>query len=92
MVCSLLLLGSSYGLFFIPEVGGDMFLRNIEVSSNYITSQPGRPCSSLVLLNAAAIYSRLSQMGGTFETSNSHLWLQYPQTSTPLIHFYTLYR
>jgi hypothetical protein len=80
------------GLFFSPEDGGDMFLRNTEVSFNYITSQPARPYFSLVLLNAAAIYCQWSQMGGTFETSNSHLWLRTPQLTTPLIHPYTLYR
>lgn len=78
------------GLSFSPGDGGDKFLRTTEVSFDYITSQPGRPYCSLVLLNAAAIYSQWSQMGGTFETSNSHLWLQWPQITTPLIHSYII--
>jgi hypothetical protein len=36
------------GLFFGPEDGGDMFIRNVGLSPIYTASQPRRPYTSYV--------------------------------------------
>jgi hypothetical protein len=65
--------GFLHGLILYPKDRGDMFLPYIGLSRHYVTSQPGKPYSSMEYTSYNALNPDYCMLNGSFTRMNVYI-------------------